>query len=174
MTQRSLQANYLPQFIYGGIDGIITTFAIIAGVLGANLSLPVILILGFANLLADGFSMAASSYLSSQSEHDLNASKHQSFQPQAFRNGVATFGAFVLCGLVPLLPFAAATVFDISQPVTVGLAAGMTIVAFGAVGAGKAHVTEKTILRSVVETILIGGIAAVIAFGVGYILRGFA
>ncbi len=64
------KANYLRDWIYGGIDGAITTFAIVAGVVGANLSVGVILILGLANLVADGFSMAASNYSGTKSEHD--------------------------------------------------------------------------------------------------------
>jgi len=60
--------NWLPDFVYGGIDGSVTTFAVVAGVVGAHLSTPVILIMGFANLLADGFSMAVGKYLSDKSE----------------------------------------------------------------------------------------------------------
>lgn len=62
--------NYLRDLIYGGIDGSVTTFAIVTGVVGARLSPAVILILGFANLVADGFSMAASNYLGTRAEHD--------------------------------------------------------------------------------------------------------
>ena len=62
--------NYLRDFIYGGIDGTVTTFAIVAGVVGAQLSPSVVLILGIANLIADGFSMAASNYLGTKAEHD--------------------------------------------------------------------------------------------------------
>ena len=54
--------SYVRDFVYGGIDGAITTFAVVAGVVGAELSATIILILGFANLLADGFSMAAANY----------------------------------------------------------------------------------------------------------------
>lgn len=54
--------SYVRDFVYGGIDGAITTFAVVAGVVGAELSVTIILILGFANLLADGFSMAAANY----------------------------------------------------------------------------------------------------------------
>lgn len=72
--QRRLQniggPNYLRDFIYGSIDGIVTTFAIIAGVVGAGLSNQTIIILGFANVLADGFSMASSNYLGTKSEED--------------------------------------------------------------------------------------------------------
>lgn len=56
------QTSYLRDFVYGGIDGAVTTFAVVSGVVGASLSSNVILILGVANLVADGFSMAASNY----------------------------------------------------------------------------------------------------------------
>src|SRR6185436_14189100 len=62
--------NYLRDWIYGGIDGSVTTFAVVTGVVGAELSPMVIVILGFANLFADGFSMAASNFLGTKSEHD--------------------------------------------------------------------------------------------------------
>ena len=63
-----MKYNWLPDFVYAGIDGSITTFAVVAGVVGADLSSPVILILGFANLFADGFSMATGKYLSDKAE----------------------------------------------------------------------------------------------------------
>ena len=63
-------SNYLRDWIYGGIDGTVTTFAIVAGVVGADLSSTVLLLMGFANLLADGFAMAASNYFGTKSERD--------------------------------------------------------------------------------------------------------
>ncbi len=63
-------SNYLRDWVYGGIDGAVTTFAIVTGVMGAQLSSSVIIILGFANIIADGFSMAASNYLGTKAEHD--------------------------------------------------------------------------------------------------------
>ena len=62
--------NYLRDWIYGGIDGAVTTLAVVTGVAGAQLSNWIILALGFANLFADGFSMAASNYLGTKSEDD--------------------------------------------------------------------------------------------------------
>ena len=62
--------NYLRDWIYGGIDGSVTTFAVVSGVVGAQLSPWTILILGFANLFADGFSMAASNFLGTKAELD--------------------------------------------------------------------------------------------------------
>ena len=62
--------SYLGEFVYGGIDGSVTTFAVVAGSVGAGLDSSVIIILGFANLLADGFSMSVGAYLSTKSEKD--------------------------------------------------------------------------------------------------------
>lgn len=62
--------SYLRDWIYGGIDGAITTFAIVAGVVGADLSARIIVILGLANIFADGFSMAASNFSATKSESD--------------------------------------------------------------------------------------------------------
>jgi VIT1/CCC1 family predicted Fe2+/Mn2+ transporter len=60
--------DYLGEFVYGGIDGSVTTFAVVAGSAGANLESSIIIILGFANLIADGFAMSVGSYLSTKSE----------------------------------------------------------------------------------------------------------
>jgi len=67
---RGPDASYLRDWVYGGIDGAVTTFAIVAGSVGATLSTRIILILGVANLLADGFSMAAANYSGSKSENE--------------------------------------------------------------------------------------------------------
>jgi VIT1/CCC1 family predicted Fe2+/Mn2+ transporter len=64
------QQSYLRDWVYGGIDGAVTTFAVAAGVAGANLSSRIALILGFANLLADGFSMAVANYSSTKTENE--------------------------------------------------------------------------------------------------------
>ena len=72
---KRLQA-YLGEFVYGGIDGNVTTFAVVAGAAGAHLESSIVLIMGFANLLADGFAMSIGAYLSSRSERD-SFQKHQ-------------------------------------------------------------------------------------------------
>lgn len=61
--------SYLRDWVYGGIDGAVTTFAVVSGVAGAELGSRVVLILGVANLIADGFSMAASNYAGTRAEH---------------------------------------------------------------------------------------------------------
>lgn len=70
--QQDHRAGYLSDFIYGGIDGTVTTFAVVSGVAGAGLSSDVIIILGFANLIGDGFSMAASNYLGTRVDRQLH------------------------------------------------------------------------------------------------------
>jgi VIT1/CCC1 family predicted Fe2+/Mn2+ transporter len=65
---RGARPSYLRDFVYGAIDGTVTTFAVVAGVVGAGLRPVVIIILGVANLVADGFSMAASNYLATRAE----------------------------------------------------------------------------------------------------------
>jgi VIT1/CCC1 family predicted Fe2+/Mn2+ transporter len=62
--------KYIKSVVYGGLDGIVTTFAVVAGVEGASLSAGIVLILGFANLVADGLSMAIGDYLSTKSEQE--------------------------------------------------------------------------------------------------------
>ncbi|MEX2379886.1 MAG: VIT1/CCC1 transporter family protein [Vicingaceae bacterium] len=66
----SRSQDYIGEFVYGGIDGSVTTFAVVAGSAGANLDSSVIIILGFANLIADGFAMSVGSYLSNKSEKE--------------------------------------------------------------------------------------------------------
>ena len=71
--------EYLGEFVYGGIDGSVTTFAVVAGAAGANLDSAVVIILGFANLIADGFAMSVGSYLSTKSEQE-NYDKHKAVE----------------------------------------------------------------------------------------------
>ena len=68
LYHRHTAGKYVGDFIYGANDGIITTFAVVAGAAGASLSSVVVIILGLANLVADGFSMGASNYLGKKSE----------------------------------------------------------------------------------------------------------
>ena len=75
-SRREILQHYLGDLIYGANDGIVTTFAVVAGVTGAGLSPRIVLILGLSNLLADGFSMGASNYLAirSRSSAELEVS----------------------------------------------------------------------------------------------------
>lgn len=69
--------SHLRDFIYGAIDGTVTTFAVVAGVKGADLSATIVIILGLANLIADGFSMAVSNFLATRAEMQEEESARQ-------------------------------------------------------------------------------------------------
>src|SRR5687768_4356327 len=99
--------DYLSEFVYGGIDGAVTTFAVVAGATGARLSTSIVIILGFANLIADGFSMGVGSYLSSKSERELMEKHGEDTKNELspFINGLTTYASFILIGLVPLLSY---------------------------------------------------------------------
>lgn len=71
--QSAARHSYLRDFVYGAIDGAVTTFAVVSGVVGADLSSGIIIILGLANLVGDGFSMAASNFLGTRAEQQLRA-----------------------------------------------------------------------------------------------------
>lgn len=217
--------NYVRDWVYGGIDGAVTTFAIVAGVVGAALSAKVILILGLANLIADGFSMAASNYSGTKTEvDDLERlreieRRHIALVPEGEReeirqilhgkgltghaleeavdaitsndetwvntmlaeeygltpvvrapakSALATFSAFLICGVVPLVPF----IVTIPNPFIVALVT--TGLVFFAIGTIKSLWSLAPWWRSGLETLTIGMLAAGMAYLVGYLLRGFA
>jgi len=174
-----IEKKYLPEFVYGGIDGSITTFAVVAGVMGASLSSAIVLILGFANLFADGFSMATSNYLSTKSKIDLISKRNKESSKKLFcvenkkplKASIATFVSFVLIGLIPLVSFLLALIFPELQSYQFRLSIILTALAFIIVGSLKAQISHKNILHSAIETLIIGGIAALVAFSVGHFLR---
>ena len=92
--------------MYGANDGIITTFAVVAGVTGGTLAPVTVLVLGVANLLADGLSMGVGNYLGIRSDERVREAQ-QLPEQEAFpvRHGLATFLAFVTAGAVPLVPY---------------------------------------------------------------------
>lgn len=221
-TARRIKApderSHLRDVIYGAIDGAVTTFAIVAGVVGADLPTKVIIALGIANVLADGFSMAAGNYSGTKAELDdarrlrdiearhirlapdreraelrailqtkglegevleaavdAIASNKKNWidmmlveeyglspvDPHPMRAAQATFLAFLAAGMVPLLPY----FLGVEDPFTWSIWA--TAVTFFAVGAMKSAWSLASWWRSGLETLLIGGVAAVIAYVVG-------
>jgi len=155
-----LAHHYLPDLVYGANDGIITTFAVVTGVVGASLSETVILVLGFANLLADGFSMGASNFLARRSEADAG---DRADRTEAARHGTATVLSFVAAGLIPLLAY----LLPLSEDVAFVTAIGLTGVALFTVGASRTLVTKLGFVRSGSEMLLVGSLAAAVAYGIG-------
>lgn len=148
---------YLPQMVYGAVDGTVTTFAVVAGATGGNLTSATIIILGLANLFADGASMSISAYLAAKSE------KLGKKTPLSI--ALWTLVAFVIVGFIPLIPY----VFDVG---TFQLSCLMTGVAFATIGLLKGYLSHTSVIASGLQTLALGTIAALIAYGVGAWLAG--
>ena len=161
-----LAGHYLPDLVYGANDGIITTFAVVSGVVGASLSQRVIVILGLANLVADGFSMGASNYLARRSHPEQELAE----RGDAARHGLATILGFVVAGVIPLLAYLVPMSAGAEFPTAIALAAA----ALFAVGAARTFVTRRGFVRSGVEMLLVGSLAAAVAFAIGSFASTFA
>lgn len=159
-SRRGIARHYLPDIVYGASDGIITIFAVVAGATGAGLPPVIVIILGFASLLADGFSMGAANYLSMRSR---TQSGQTADTVDASRHGMVTFAAFILLGSVPLASYVVPMAFDWRFPVAVGL----TLFVLFLVGAGRAVLMGTQWRRSGLEMLAVGAAAAVVAYAVG-------
>lgn len=154
--------HYLRDLVYGASDGIITTFAIVAGVTGAKLGPRVAIILGLANLLADGISMALGNYLGLKSELEQQGIPIREEKP--WRHGAATLASFVVAGFMPLLSFFVAPPLGVEMfPVAIVFAA----LALLAVGGMRAPFLGRSVVWSAVEMFGIGAIAGASAFLLG-------
>ncbi len=219
--------EFMKQIIYGGNDGIVTTFAIVAGFAGAGMEgtaqigAVAVLLFGIANLLADATAMGLGEFLSGRSEQDVYKATrdkelyeiHNNIEMERAEmyeiladhgmdeedakqltkvfernpefmadfmmqyeigmsdptgdspalNGLATFIAFIIFGAVPLIPY---FLMDPTKT-TFYLSVFATFAALVALGLLRWKVTNETVYRCVGETLLVGGICAVVAFGVG-------
>lgn len=222
-------SQYLGEMVYGGLDGIVTTFAVVSGVAGANLGLNVVLIMGLANLFADGFSMATGAFLSARSEKEYyERERHrEAWEVEHFPDGeraelyelyrgqgypedearqlvaiktrdagrwvdtmmveelgmlreeknplltaLATFLAFAISGSVPLAVYLLAIATAIPRETLFPISLALSGVALFGLGAAKVLVTKLNPLRSGLEMLGVGGLAAAVAYGVGALLKG--
>ena len=166
--------RYLSEFVYGAVDGTVTTFAVVAASAGAGISSAVILILGVANLIADGFSMGASAYLAASAEHEESARDTQKrASPKII--GAVTFLAFVVVGSVPVLPYLVDVVAGSKVPGTTlfYVSSALTAVTFLAIGFIKGKVGNQSPWREATVTLLLGAIAAGLAYFAGDILAAW-
>jgi VIT1/CCC1 family predicted Fe2+/Mn2+ transporter len=229
--RHSAGGKYLGSIVYGGLDGTITTFACVAGVAGAGLGPGIVLIMGFANLIADGLSMSIGDYLSTKSEREYERAEREreawevdnypegekeelrelyeakGMSPEDARSVVdlvskhrdawvdimmveelgivksdesplgsalATFASFATFGFLPLLAYVAASflpgIGGASFPASVALT-GATLFTLGA---AKTRITGMSWLKSGMEMLLVGSVAAACAFGIGALLGGLA
>lgn len=226
--QQTNQHGALGDFVLGAVDGTVTTFAIVAGVAGAGLSVGAAIVLGLANVLADGFSMAVGQYLKTRADHQVverfraleerhidkipqgeREEIRQIFAAKGFdgtllddivevitadrtrwvdtmlaeewglqlqlesphRAALITFVSFVLAGLVPLAPLFFSAWLTPQQ--TFLTSALFTALTFSAIGGIRGRVSRQGIVKSALETLLVGGCAAVLAFSVGWLLRRY-
>ena len=156
--------HYVRELIYGANDGIITTFAVVAGVAGGGLPLRVVLIIGAANLFADGLSMAVGNYLSIRS-HESVLEAQQLPEEETFpaKHGAATFVAFVVAGSVPLVSYTIPALPVDRFVLSIALTCG----ALFAVGAMRALIANVRWWRAGLEMLTLGAIVAVLAYGSG-------
>ncbi|PIR53550.1 hypothetical protein COU76_00710 [Candidatus Peregrinibacteria bacterium CG10_big_fil_rev_8_21_14_0_10_49_10] len=217
--------SHIQDIVYGGNDGIVTTFAVVAGTVGADMPRYVIIILGLANLFADGTSMATGAYLSMKSELDqyrrlrkeeleeienipeiereeireylrekgitgekletvtaaitshrelwadiMMQSEHgmtESSYENPIRSGIFTFCSFVMFGSIPLLPY----LFTIEPARRFPIAIASTAVALTILGFTRSIITRERLLRGPIEVISIGAVGALVAYGIGVLLR---
>jgi VIT1/CCC1 family predicted Fe2+/Mn2+ transporter len=168
---RELARHYVRELVYGANDGIITTFAVVAGVAGGSLPIRVVLIVGAANLFADGLSMAVGNYLSIRS-HESVLEAQQLPEQEAFplRHAAATFLAFVAAGVVPLVPYMAA-----SYPADrFAFSVALTLLTLFAVGASRALIANVRWFTAGLEMLGLGAAVAVIAYGCGALVASLA
>jgi len=225
----TMDSVLVSDFVYGSIDGVVTTFAVVAGVEGASLSAGIVLILGFANLFADGFSMAVSNYLGTKShlelaskirkseEHSINIKPeeeieeiHEIYRQKGFsgdhlkktvevitsnkeiwidtmmtdefgiieetkspiKAALTTFAAFNIMGIIPLIPFILYYFDPLFKESAFLTSIVFTSIALFMVGSIKANIVDIKWYLSGLETFIIGGVAAVIAYMVGFWLKG--
>ena len=163
--------NYLKEFVYGALDGTVTTFAIIAGSAGANLDAKIVLILGISNVFADGFSMASSNYLSEKSEREQCGDESiEGIKVKPFHNAFATFISFIVIGSIPLFPYLFNAIFGVWHDRTFLISCIFTSIAFILVGQIRGRMTNKNKFFAGIETLTIGGVAATVAYAVGAFL----
>jgi vacuolar iron transporter family protein len=159
--------HYLRDVVYGALDGVITTLAVVAGTVGADLEPRIGIILGIANLVADGISMGASNYLGLKSELEQTGRSVAVEMP--WRHGVATATAFAIVGAAPLLAYVLPRPAWLS---TLALALVLSATTLAVVGGLRARYIGKSIWRSAGEMLVIGAAAAGSAYFIGFAVEG--
>ena len=170
MAIKQIVRKYLPEYVYGGVDGLVTTFAIVTASVGIGASAGVILALGIASVLADAWSMGSSDYLASYAESTQKQDQSDSNKLPR-HTAFATFFAFVVVGSIPLIPFAVALAYAPFAPYAVWVSVGTTMITFIIVGYVSGSVSGGNKLASALRTFAVGAVAAIIAFGVASALR---
>jgi VIT1/CCC1 family predicted Fe2+/Mn2+ transporter len=156
--------HYIRDLVYGATDGVITTFAVVAGVTGGTLSPITVLVLGVANLIADGLSMGVGNYLGIRSDERVREAQELPEQEAyPFRHGLATFAAFVLAGAVPLLPY----VVPSEGADRFSLSTLLSLVVLFTVGAARSRVGTGRWWVNGLEMLGLGAAVGIVSYSVG-------
>lgn len=156
--------HYIRDLVYGANDGLITTFAVVAGVAGGALSHTAILVVGVANLAADGLSMGVGNFLAIRAHESAREAEHlPEEEAHPLRHAVATFFAFAGAGAIPLLPY----VVPVAPGHQFQTSLALTLVTLFAIGAARGHVTTGRWWRTGIEMLGLGLLVAVAAYGAG-------
>lgn len=163
--------HYLRDVVYGANDGIITTFAVVAGVAGGALSTVAVLIIGAANLAADGVAMGVGNLLAIRAnESALAAEGLPEQEAYPWKHGLATLVAFVMAGAIPLVPYT----FPLAAGAHLYWSAALTMTSLFGVGAARATVTREPWWKGGLEMLMLGGLVAVAAYGAGALVADLA
>jgi vacuolar iron transporter family protein len=156
--------HYIRDLVYGASDGIVTTFAVVSGVAGGSLSPAAVLIVGAANLAADGLSMGVGNFLAIRANERARAADDLP-EEEAYpsKHGLATFAAFITAGSVPLLPYVVDTSAANAAPWSVGL----TLATMFGLGAARGFATEETWWKAGLESLIMGSVVAAAAYAAG-------
>ena len=167
----AIARHYIRDLVYGANDGIITTFAVVAGVAGGSLSEVAVLVVGAANLAADGVAMGVGNLLAIRAnESALAADGFPEQETYPWKHGLATLAAFVTAGVVPLVPY----MLPLGDGVHLRWSTLLTMASLFGVGAARATVTRDRWWRTGLEMLLLGGLVAVAAYGAGALVAAIA
>lgn len=157
--------------VYGATDGIITTFAVVASVAGAGLSPSIVLIMGIANMLADGVSMGLGDFLGERSEQLAQSNGKKGEIGQVWKTGAVTFLSFVLAGIFPLTPY---FIQFLGVPVAIENQFAYSIIAtlsiLFLVGSLRTILVPRAWWKNGLEMLFVGSLAAGVAYFFGYLV----
>ncbi len=159
-------SQYLSDSILGSVDGIITAFSIISAAKGASMTSDVAIVIGLSGLIADAVSMGICSYLAAET---MLVQGNKTKTP--FFSGLSTFFSFLIMGAIPLSVFLMARIWPIPESYIYPIASGLTIFALFLVGVFKGIGLGEPIFSSGLQTAGMGGVAALIAYGLGFFLE---
>jgi vacuolar iron transporter family protein len=161
--------HYIRDIVYGANDGLITTFAVVGGVAGGALSPAAVIVIGAANLAADGVSMGVGNLLSIRAdERAREAADLPELEAYPWKHGLATTIAFVLAGVIPLIPYLLP-----GGERRLFWSSALTFLALFVLGASRAFVTVDRWWRSGLETLALGTVVALAAYAAGMIGASF-